>query len=311
MKKTKKSLLWNDVLSIFRRWKWHFWSIWFLLWFLLFLVNLFAWIAHFSSQTASSLEDKLGMFFYIKEYDSFESEIYSAVISLQEELESAGLSTTFVSKEDAINSLLGERNPVLIEKLQALGIWNPLPATLYVTFSDETELLLLKRTLVPYRNIITNAGQLNSLNSLGEQEERNVRAINTWRFVQYFSYALMLWVAFVVLLLLLYFVRVTLALFDKEILVKKELWASYRQIILPFIVSSVFLLIWSRVIMVILSVVVGFLLSSLSAGMLGLDWVPLFGGYLFALWSIWVGELIVLMILAIFISRWYVSRKLY
>jgi hypothetical protein len=62
------------------------------------------------------------MFFYIKEYDSFESEIYSAVISLQEELESAGLSTTFVSKEDAINSLLGERNPVLIEKLQALGI---------------------------------------------------------------------------------------------------------------------------------------------------------------------------------------------
>jgi uncharacterized integral membrane protein len=29
------------------------------------------------------------------------------------------------------------------------------------------------------------------------------------------------------------------------------------------------------------------------------------------LWSIWVGELIVLMILAIFISRWYVSRKLY
>jgi hypothetical protein len=74
---------------------------------------------------------------------------------------------------------LGDRNPVLIEKLQAVGIGNPLPATLYVTFSDESQLLLLKRILVPYRNIITNAGEINSLNSLGAQEERNIRAIHT------------------------------------------------------------------------------------------------------------------------------------
>ncbi len=308
--KNQPSLLRQDVTSMRSRARWHFFTSSLLLGFLLFLVNLFAWLAFFSSQTSESLEDKLGMFFYIKDYESFDDQIYTAVIRLQDEIATAGMEAQFISKDQAINNLLGERNPVLIDKLQNIGIGNPLPATLYVTFANEQDLIALKKLLVPYRNIITNAGSLSSLNSLADQEARNVRAINTGRIIQYFSYGLMCWLLLVSLLLLVYFLRTTLSLFDEEIVVKKELGVSYHQIIVPFVINSLFLLITAWIVMVALSIVAGVLFSGVPADFLWLEWFSLFGGYLYALWWIGLLELLALLVIWGIVSSWYVRTRL-
>jgi hypothetical protein len=66
-----------------------------------------------------TLNNKLGMYFYIVDDEENKDAIYAQVMQLQEELRLAGLDTSFKDKDTALATLLGSHNADLIERFDA------------------------------------------------------------------------------------------------------------------------------------------------------------------------------------------------
>ena len=61
---------------------------------------------------------------------------------------------------------------------------NPLPATLYVTFSDKSQYVTLQNIMLENKDIILNVQDLDQIDNLEEQEARIVNIIKLSNFVQ-------------------------------------------------------------------------------------------------------------------------------
>lgn len=155
------------------------------------------------------LQDKLGMYFYIKDDPTTQSITYKKVIALQDELSKQGIKTTFSSKEDAL-TFLEQKIPDIMSNFDKFGVQNPLPSTLYVMFRNQAQYDTLKSTLANYKDIILNTKDADSW--IQQQEDRTLSLINLMNFVE----ILMIVVAFVLVAVVLAILAMLTMFFTKH-----------------------------------------------------------------------------------------------
>ncbi|MDR2415600.1 MAG: hypothetical protein LBD75_03160 [Candidatus Peribacteria bacterium] len=108
----------DDFKALFRAYKGQMLWITILSGFLLFLLNILIGISFYGSAINSSVKDKLGMYFYLKEVPvEQEAQQYKQVLSLIEGLKSEGLQVNFSTREDAL-AFLEKRLPDLTGSFQ-------------------------------------------------------------------------------------------------------------------------------------------------------------------------------------------------
>lgn len=297
----------DDIKSIFRTYRWQMIWISVLSGFLLFLLNILIWVSMYGNMLNDSLRDKLWMYFYIRNDVESESKIYKQVLRLKDKLEDEWLQVNFLTKEDAMDFMM-KRLPELTGSLEKFWMTNPLPATLYVTFSDKSQYQVLQDVMLENKDIVLNIQDLDQIDNLEEQENRIVNVIKLSNFVQILAISLVIVIAAVILSFSIFFLNSIFTRFWKDIQVKKLLWASKSQIIMPFLWLILYAIIWGFLISLLLT------LSSLwvfDYYMSQLFWSTL-TSHLFAnRWSIlllFVVEIIMIIWLLMGISYVFVSR---
>lgn len=224
----------DDVKSIFRAYKWQIIWISILSGFLLFLLNILVGVSMYGSTINDGLKDKLWMYFYLKDDVESEWQLYKQVLKLKDNLEKEWLQVTFLTKEDAMDFMM-KRLPELTWSLEKFWINNPLPATLYVTFSDKSQYSVLQNVMLDNKDIILNVQDLNQLENLEQQESRIINIIKLSNFVQILAISLVVVIAVVILSFSIFFLKTIFSTFWQDIQVKKLLWANKLQIIMPFL----------------------------------------------------------------------------
>jgi len=154
--------------------------------FLLFLANIFVVLTYNVHQFASTLQQQLGVYVYLQDIPGKQDEIYTQAIRLIEDLERHNISVRFYSKEEAF-ALLSDRLPDIIGNLEKYGISNPLPATLYVTFSSKEQFDTVSAFVGQYSGIITNINDLTSTKSFDHQEQRIAYILSLARVVSWIT----------------------------------------------------------------------------------------------------------------------------
>ena len=240
----------DDVKSIFRCYRWQMIRISVLSGFLLFLLNILIWVSMYGNTLKESLNDKLGMYFYLNDDVEEETKLYKQVIQLKYKLEKEWLKVNFLTKEDAMNFMM-KRLPELTWSLEKFWMDNPLPATLYITLPDISKYDTLKEVMLENKNIIINIKDVEQLDNLKSQENRIRNVIRLSNFVQILSMCLVIILAAVILSFSVFFLRSIFNRFWNDIQVKKLLWATKSQIIMPFLT------------LILYSIIGGFLISLL------------------------------------------------
>lgn len=297
----------DDVKSIFRCYRGQMIWISVLSGFLLFLLNILIWVSMYGNTLNESLSDKLGMYFYLNDNVEEETRLYKQVIQLKDRLEKEGLKVNFLTKEDAMDFMM-KRLPELSWSLEKFWMTNPLPATLYVTLPDISKYETLKEVMLENRDIIINIQDVEQLDNLESQENRIRNVIKLSNFVQILSMSLVIILAAAVLSFSIFSLRSIFTRFWPDIQVKKLLWATKSQIIMPFLT------------LILYSIIGGFLLSLLltlvSMGVFDYYMSQLFSytltAHLFAKWWIivvlFVIEFLVIVSLLMAISYWLISK---
>lgn len=297
----------DDIKSIFRAYKWQMIRISILSWFLLFLLNILVWVSSYGNTLNDSLRDKLWMYFYIRDDVSNQDQIYKQVLSLKTELENEWLKVNFLTKEDAMD-FMKKRLPELTWSLDRFWISNPLPATLYVTFADKSQYETLQYVMLENKDIILNVQDLDQIENLQEQESRIVNVIKLSNFVQILSATLVVVIASVVLSFAIFFLRTIFDAFKHDIQVKKLLWASKSQIVMPFLWLILYAIIGWFLISLLLTLVSLWIFDYYMAQ---LFWFTL-TSHLFANRLIivlrFVLEIIIIVGALMWISYWFVSK---
>jgi hypothetical protein len=107
----------DDVKSIFRCYRGQMIWISVLSGFLLFLLNILIGVSMYGNTLNASLNDKLGMYFYLNDNVEEETRLYKQVIQLKDRLEKEGLKVNFLTKEDAMDFMM-KRLPELTGSLE-------------------------------------------------------------------------------------------------------------------------------------------------------------------------------------------------
>lgn len=297
----------DDIKSIFRTYRWQMIWISVLSGFLLFLLNILIGVSMYGNMLNDSLRDKLWMYFYIRNDVESESKVYKQVLRLKDKLEDEWLQVNFLTKEDAMDFMM-KRLPELTGSLEKFWMENPLPATLYVTFSDKSQYQVLQDVMLENKDIVLNIQDLDQIDNLQEQENRIVNVIKLSNFVQILAISLVIVIAAVILSFSIFFLRSIFTRFWNDIQVKKLLWASKSQIIMPFLWLVLYAIIWWFLLSLILT------LSSL--GVFDFYMSQLFGStltsHLFANWGsillLFIVEIVMIIWLLMGISYVFVSR---
>ena len=297
----------DDVKSIFRSYRGQMIWISVLSGFLLFLLNILIWVSMYGNTLNASLNDKLWMYFYLNDNVEEETRLYKQVIQLRDRLEKEWLKVNFLTKEDAMDFMM-KRLPELNGSLEKFWMSNPLPATLYVTLPDISKYETLKQVMLENKDIIINIQDIDQLDNLESQESRIRNVIKLSNFVQILSMSLVAILAAAVLSFSIFFLRSIFTRFWNDIQVKKLLWATKSQIIMPFLT------------LILYSIIGGFLISLLltlvSMGVFDYYMSQLFSytltAHLFAKWWIilllFIVEILVIVGLLMWISYVFVSR---
>lgn len=285
----------DDVKSIFRCYRGQMIWISVLSGFLLFLLNILIWVSMYGNTLNASLNDKLGMYFYLNDNVEEETRLYKQVIQLKDRLEKEGLKVNFLTKEDAMDFMM-KRLPELTWSLEKFWMTNPLPATLYVTLPDISKYETLKEVMLENKDIIINIQDVEQLDNLESQENRIRNVIKLSNFVQILSMSLVVILAAAVLSFSIFFLRSIFNRFWNDIQVKKLLWATKTQIIMPFLTLILYSIIgWF---------LISLLLTLISMGIFDYYMSQLFSytltAHLFAKW--WV--IILLFIVEIVVIVW-------
>ena len=297
----------DDVKSLFRSYRWQMIWISVLSWFLLFLLNILIWVSMYGNTLNESLNDKLWMYFYLNDNVESENKLYKQVIQLKDKLEKEWLRVNLITKDDAMDFMM-KRLPELNGSLEKFGMTNPLPATLYVTLPDISKYETLKEVMLENKEIIINIQDIEQLDNLESQENRIRNVIRLSNFVQILAISLVIVIAAVILSFSIFFLRSIFTRFWPDIQVKKLLWATKSQIIMPFLT------------LILYSIIGGFLISLLltlvSMGVFDYYMSQLFSytltAHLFAKWWIiivlFIVEILVIVSLLMGISYGFVSR---
>jgi len=280
-----------------------------LVWFFLFLFHIFFWLYRQTSVLSDTVTEKLWMYFYVDEWGLADGN-YDKVLELQNKLEYYGMDVSFTSKQDALDGLFGRSNPELIERMEANGLGNPLPATLYVVFDDEKELDILKKLMFSYKDVIANVDDVTYTQTLKEQEKRNVTAISLSQFLSRFGLVVVVVLWLGIFALLLFVLQRLFVLMDETIEVKLLLWARMSQIIFPFVVVLVFCLFCAFAFALVLLLWGLWLVEWQIVSILWTDvWMTYFRSFTDTVFSLLGWELLWLIVLASFFA-WFSVRKM-
>ena len=297
----------DDVKSIFRCYRWQMIWISVLSGFLLFLLNILIWVSMYGNTLNASLDDKLWMYFYLNDEVEEQTKLYKQVMQLKDRLEKEGLKVNFLTKEDAMDFMM-KRLPELTWSLEKFWMTNPLPATLYITLPDISKYETLKEVMLENTDIIINIHDVEQLDNLKSQERRIRNVIKLSNFVQILSLSLVIILAAAVLSFSIFFLRAIFNRFLPDIQVKKLLWATKSQIIMPFLTLILYSIIWGFLI--------SLLLTLISMGVFDFYMSQLFSytltAHLFAKWWIiivlFIIEILVIVSLLMWLSYVFVSR---
>ncbi len=297
----------DDVKSIFRCYRWQMIWISVLSGFLLFLLNILIWVSMYGNTLNASLDDKLWMYFYLNDEVEEQTKLYKQVMQLKDRLEKEGLKVNFLTKEDAMDFMM-KRLPELTWSLEKFWMTNPLPATLYITLPDISKYETLKEVMLENTDIIINIHDVEQLDNLKSQESRIRNVIKLSNFVQILSLSLVIILAAAVLSFSIFFLRAIFNRFLPDIQVKKLLWATKSQIIMPFLTLILYSIIWGFLI--------SLLLTLISMGVFDFYMSQLFSytltAHLFAKWWIiivlFIIEILVIVSLLMWLSYVFVSR---
>lgn len=207
-----------------------------LIWFLIFLLNLLLMVSYGSQKTSQEIQNKLGIYLYIKEDPTNKEATYSKVIELKEKLEKIWVKATYTSKDDAI-AQIWQKIPSVVESFENYGIGNPLPATLYVTFDGIDQFTRVKDLIKVYEDIISNKDATTNVQNIQQQEKRVLDIIWFADIVVWVTYFLVGMLILIIFTFLLYVIRIKYYSYNKTIEIWKLIWAKYRQIKMPFIIS--------------------------------------------------------------------------
>ncbi|MDR3168881.1 MAG: hypothetical protein LBU27_03875 [Candidatus Peribacteria bacterium] len=173
---------------------------------------------------------------------------------------------------------------------------NPLPATLYVTFHDQSQYEVLQRVMNENKDIILNVQDLSQASNLKQQENRVVNIIKLSNFVQILCWTLVVVIAAVILSFAVFFLRGIFTTFHTDIQVKKLLGAKKEQIVQPFLASIFYAVIGGFVVSLVL--VVGSLLvfDHYIMQVFSFALLPFLLGQWSRVVAVIVGELVVIMV---------------
>ena len=297
----------DDVRSIFRSYRGQMIWISVLSGFLLFLLNILIWVSMYGNTLNASLSDKLWMYFYLNDNVEEETRLYKQVIQLKDRLENEGLKVNFLTKEDAMDFMM-KRLPELSGSLEKFWIANPLPSTLYVTLPNISKYETLKQVMLENKDIIINIQDIEQLDNLESQENRIRNVIRLSNFVQILSLSLVIILAAAVLSFSIFFLRSIFTRFWNDIQVKKLLWATKSQIIMPFLTLILYSIIGWFLISLVLTLV--------SMGVFDYYMSQLFSytltAHLFSRWWIivilFVVEILVIVSLLMWVAYRFVSK---
>jgi len=226
----------------------------FLLSFLIFFLNiLFALTANIYS-FSKDIKWKLWVYLYFKEWDKSDeiSSTYEKIIDMKTRLEQKGLKVKYLSKEEAIK-LLSKRLPKIIKNFEKYGIKNPIPPTMYITFSSEEEYKKMREVVLDkkYSDIILNLSDVWTENSFTAQEKRISKIIEFSNFLIKFY----IFLSIVLVLIIVWFITLIIKLnfysFYNQIEVEKLIGFTYFQIKLPFLFYTLFVILLSFVFWII------------------------------------------------------------
>ncbi len=162
MRKKSKSLIGKATAYLWKHSLRQFLGISAVVAFLLFFLHLFLASAYVTKQVSSDITQRLGFYFYIVEPGqnntplTTNDQIFSRVMGLKDELINNELDVEYYSKDDALK-MLQKRIPGVIQNFDKYGIENPLPATMYVTFSNNEQYLALSGIVAKYTDVVRNA----------------------------------------------------------------------------------------------------------------------------------------------------------
>ena len=244
----------DDVKSIFRSYRGQMIWISVLSGFLLFLLNILIWVSMYGNTLNASLNNKLWMYFYLNDDVEEETKLYKQVIQLKDRLEKEGLKVNFLTKQDAMDFMM-KRLPELTWSLEKFWMSNPLPATLYVTLPDTSKYETLKEVMLENSDIVLNIQDVEQLDNLKSQENRIRNVIKLSSFIQVLSMVLVMVLAAAILSFSIFFLRSIFSRFWHDIQVKKLLWATKSQIIMPFLTLILYSIIGGFLIWLLLTLI--------------------------------------------------------
>ncbi len=275
--------------------------------FLLFFLNLLVIVSYNTWVFNETVRDKLWVYLYLDDAEWAKDIVYSQAIDMKSDLEKKGMKVDFYSKEDAFK-ILENRLPNVIDNFEKYGIENPLPPTLYIQFKNEKDYSNLKDIVLKYEDVIINLSDLETeWFSFTEQERRSANVINLTNFITQFGYFLILIVLVIIIAFLLFWLKITFYRFWEQIEVEKLLWAWYFHIKKPFLIMSAMVLVIAFVLMLLYFLWFFALLNSYFVSVFNLPAIE----YLFPLQYIWeflLWELVILVVLWVLFSRWFLSR---
>jgi len=235
----------------------------FLLSFLIFFLNILIALTANIYSFSQDIKWKLGVYLYFNEWEKPDeiNKNYAKIIQMQDRLRQAGLKVKFYSKEDAIKTL-SKRLPKIIQNFEKYGIKNPLPPTMYITFSSEAEYQKMKQIVTDpqYSDIILNLSDVWGASSFKSQEQRVSKIIEFSNFLIKFYVFLSVVLVFIILWFIILIIKINFYNFYNQIEVEKLLWFSYLQIKFPFLMYALFVILFSFVLsLVYLFVLVNYL----------------------------------------------------
>lgn len=243
--------------------KFHIWWIGFLLGCIFLIANIFLWLSLYVHSFVWEIQNKVWMYFYVSDSVEQDPQAASDIIWLTQELNNAWLQAVFSSKQESLN-ILTQRIPDILQNFEQFGVDNPIPATLYVMFSNQEQYDSLKTIIVDYRDIITNVSDIQEHATLSEQENRSLRVITIGRFISLVSLFIVLVLGAISFLLGWFFLYTLFMYFHKKIDIKNMLWASNEQVVKPFVYLTLYILWISYASAIILFVIAALFLYILS-----------------------------------------------
>jgi len=243
-------MIFKNLLRLFKTKVFQTLATVFLLSFFIFFLNIIIALTFNINSFSNELKWKLWVYLYMKEWDTKDeiSKSYSLILDLKTQLENTGLKVNYLSKDEAIKTL-SKRLPNIIKNFEKYGIDNPIPPTLYITFTSQKEYNTMRKIVddKKYQDIFLNLSDIWDKNSFKDQEKRISKIIEFSNFLINFY----IFLSVILFLIILWFLTLILKLnfysFFDQIEVEKLLWFTYFQIKLPFLFHTFFIILLSFV----------------------------------------------------------------